>query len=218
MKELKNRKGMDYCFPLGIMQDENGELYYIDPFKSLFLIILMPIRIFFPVKLYKITDKDEKQLAYGRYRDEDQDKKKLRNIILAVIIGSPINTIFSNMKIIYYNVELILQIFYLNIIIISFIFIFIRRFYILKKIKLKNCNYIFVRVKLNDTFFIYGITFIAGLLMNYIVFKYNSNGNFHPALLLLYLYLAPLYTLLLIGVRFKYDDLKFKIIKEVKNK
>lgn len=216
MKDLKNKKGMDYCFPLGIMQDDNGNLYYIDPFKSLFLVILMPIRVFFPLKLYKITDQNEKQLAYDRYRDKNSYKRYLSNILLVIILGNIINIVLSEMKIIYYNIEFILQAIYVSIVIISFIMILVRRFYILKKIKLKNCTFVFVRIEPIDAFFIYGVTFIVGLLMNYGVFAYNLNGALYLPLLLFYLYLAPLYTLLLIGVRFKYDDLKFTIIEEVK--
>ncbi len=130
--KLRNRKGMDYCFPLGIIQFENGDLYYIDPFKSLFLVILFPIRIFFPVKLYKITDREEKKLVYGRYMDDSFEKNMVRNQIIGLSLGGAISPIFKNFNITHPYIERIMQVLYVCITLSIFIYMHVRRYRLLK--------------------------------------------------------------------------------------
>ncbi|MCI6273010.1 MAG: hypothetical protein MR601_08705 [Erysipelotrichaceae bacterium] len=191
--ELKNRKGMDYCFPLGIIQFENGDLYYIDPFKSLFLVILFPIRIFFPVKLYKITDREEKKLAYGRYRDDKLQNMYIWRIASGLAIAEIINIILGQINIVHTNIDLIMKITYIAITTISFLYIFIRRYTIIKMLNLENYKYKYVKIKMNELAIIYFPSVILSCLTIYFVFSYKSNGILHPSLLLVYIIFAPFF-------------------------
>ncbi len=193
--KLKNRKGMDYCFPLWIIQFENGDLYYIDPFKSLFLVILFPIRIFFPVKLYKITDREEKKLAYGRYRDDRVEKNFVRIHLFGLSMGGILNSLFNDFRITHQNIERIMQCLYICITISIFVYMHVRRYRILKVLKLENYEYKYAKLKIDSSIIYNFFQVIIVFFLIYFVFAADLNGSVSILFTLVYIYNTSVHTI-----------------------
>lgn len=216
MKKLKNKKSIPYCFPVGIVQNEKGDLYYIDVFKSMFLIILMPIRIFFPVKLYIMNDKNEKNLAYERYNNKDIKKNIGLYTVFGISLGGVLNAIFSKFAIFSPNASAILKFLYFIVIFSVLNWMIFRRVKVLKLIKLDRSNYVLAKIKFNDIIVIYFIAMIICLFSIYFVLNFDVKNIIDLSYLFIYAFLLPLLTLISFGFVFQYDDLKFVVIKEVK--